>query len=62
MSDLTDRQKEIQTLVAEGYSNKQVAQKLGIHVQTVKNQLRDIYNKAGVSNRTQLALKYYNIQ
>lgn len=50
---LTDRQRQILRLVAEGNSNKEIANQLSISLQTVKNQLLIIFAQLGASNRTQ---------
>jgi two-component system nitrate/nitrite response regulator NarL len=56
-SPLTAREIEIVRGVARAESNKQIAAALGISEQTVKNRLRIIYEKLGVTNRVELALK-----
>src|SRR5437870_11796982 len=53
---LSDREKEIVQLVAQGYRNKEIAEKLIISEQTVKNHLHNIFDKLGVSDRLELAL------
>ena len=50
---LTDREREILQLVADGNSNADVARKLWITEQTVKFHLSNVYRKLDVSNRTQ---------
>jgi DNA-binding NarL/FixJ family response regulator len=50
---LTKREVEILQLVAEGYSNSQLAKMLWVTEQTVKFHLSNIYRKLGVSNRTE---------
>jgi DNA-binding NarL/FixJ family response regulator len=50
---LTRRELEILTLVAEGLPNGDIARRLWITEQTVKFHLSNIYRKLGVSNRTQ---------
>jgi two-component system nitrate/nitrite response regulator NarL len=52
---LTAREREIALLVADGLSNKQVAERLAIAEGTVKIHLHNIYRKAGMQNRTALA-------
>jgi len=52
-SPLTPRQTEIIDHIARGYMNKQIASKLGISEQTVKNHMSTILSKLGVSDRTQ---------
>jgi DNA-binding NarL/FixJ family response regulator len=53
---LTYRQQQIVDLVLEGASNRQIAERLGLSEQTIKNQLTTIYEKLGISNRLQLAM------
>jgi two-component system nitrate/nitrite response regulator NarL len=53
---LTPRELEITANVVEGYSNKEVAQKLGISEDTIKHHLSNIFDKVGASNRLELAL------
>jgi two-component system response regulator DevR len=50
---LTKREVEILQLVAEGYSNSQLAKMLWVTEQTVKFHLSNIYRKLDVSNRTE---------
>jgi len=53
---LTPRESEIVSLVTQGLRNKEIAEKLSISEQTVKNHLQNIYDKLGVSDRLELAL------
>lgn len=53
---LTAREQEIVSLVAQGFRNKEIADKLAISEQTVKNHLHNIFDKLGVSDRLELAL------
>ena len=55
VSDLTRREKEILTLVAEGHSNAKLAKMLWVTEQTVKFHLSNVYRKLDVSNRTEAA-------
>jgi len=43
-------------LVAQGFKNKEMAEKMFISEQTVKNHLHNIFDKLGVSDRLELAL------
>ena len=52
----TDREDEVARLIAQGLSNLQIAQRLGINVDTVKKHLLRAMEKAQCANRTQLAL------
>ena len=53
---LSNREREVSGLVVQGYLNKEIAEKLFISEQTVKNHLHNIFEKLGVSNRLELAL------
>jgi len=55
-SPLSAREREIVALVAQGYKNKEMAEKMFISEQTVKNHLHNIFDKLGVSDRLELAL------
>ncbi|MEW6717348.1 MAG: response regulator transcription factor [Chloroflexota bacterium] len=52
---LTDRELEVLRLVAQGYSNPQIAESLYITVNTVKTHLKNILEKLNLENRTQAA-------
>jgi PAS domain S-box-containing protein len=54
ISKLTIREKEIFKLLAQGCSNKQIAKKLSISRNTVRNHVSKIFDKLGVSNRFQI--------
>ncbi len=54
---LTEREKEILMLIAEGYSSHQIADRLYLTVKTVLNHRRNIMEKLGVDNPAQL-IKY----
>jgi len=53
---LSDREREIVGLVAQGFRNREIGEKLFISEQTVKNHLHNIFDKLGVSDRLELAL------
>src|ERR1044071_655041 len=55
-SPLSTREREIVALVAQGYKNKEMAEKMFISEETVKNHLHNIFDKLGVSDRLELAL------
>ena len=50
------RERQIVTFLASGCSNQEIADRLGLRLQTVKNHLSRIYRKLGVPNRVQLAV------
>ena len=54
--DLTDRELTVLGLLAKGYSDRSIAEKLSISVRTVTTHVQSILKKLGVENRTQAAL------
>jgi len=55
-SPLSQREREIVALVAQGFKNKEIAERMFISEQTVKNHLHNIFDKLGVADRLELAL------
>jgi DNA-binding NarL/FixJ family response regulator len=53
---LSQREREIVNLVAQGFKNREMAERMFISEQTVKNHLHNIFDKLGVSDRLELAL------
>ena len=53
---LSKREEEITYLVAEGFSNRQISERLGLSEHTIKNYLFRVFEKVGVSTRVGLAL------
>ncbi len=53
---LTPKELRIVALIVQGYKNKDIATELGTTEQVIKNYLRNIYDKIGVSDRLELAL------
>jgi two-component system, NarL family, nitrate/nitrite response regulator NarL len=53
---LSQREMEIVALVAQGFKNKEMAERMFISEQTVKNHLHNVFDKLGVSDRLELAL------
>ncbi|GAF23673.1 DNA-binding response regulator [Bacillus sp. JCM 19047] len=53
---LTKREREVLVEIASGYSNKEIADRLGITEKTVKTHLSHVFSKLHVSDRTQAAL------
>lgn len=53
---LAERESEVAKLVAEGMTNRETAQKLGVTEHTVSNYLFRIYEKLGISSRVELVL------
>jgi DNA-binding NarL/FixJ family response regulator len=55
-SRFSPREQQIVALLANGCSNQEIADRLGLRLQTVKNHLSRVYRKFGVPNRVQLAV------
>ena len=56
MSLLTEREENVVTLLAEGLTNREIAERLRLTENTIKNYMYHIFDKLGVSNRTELIL------
>jgi DNA-binding NarL/FixJ family response regulator len=57
---LTRREEEILGYLSEGYSDKEIADKLSISIPTVRTHLTHIYEKLHVQSRTEAVIKYLN--
>ena len=53
---LTPKELKIVALIVQGFKNKEIANLLGTTEQVIKNYLRNVYDKIGVSDRLELAL------
>lgn len=49
--ELTKRETQVYTLIKEGLSNIDIAQNLGLSVNTIKTHVKNIYKKLNVKNR-----------
>jgi DNA-binding NarL/FixJ family response regulator len=58
VEDLSPREREILELLAQGFPNKEIADRLGLTDGTVRWHLRHVYNKLHVRSRTEAALKF----
>ena len=58
LAQLTPRELDITRLVAQGLANKEIAAQLFLSEGTVRNNIVVIMEKLGVTNRTQLSIKY----
>jgi DNA-binding NarL/FixJ family response regulator len=55
--DLTDRERDVLAMLAEGAGNAQIARSLGLSLKTVQNYVSRILDKLQVADRTQAALR-----
>jgi DNA-binding NarL/FixJ family response regulator len=53
---LTPKELRVIALIVQGFKNKEIANQLGTSEQVIKNYLRSVYDKIGVSDRLELAL------
>ncbi len=60
VEELSPREREILELLAAGFPNKQIADRLGLTDGTVRWHLRHVYNKLHVRSRTEAALKFHS--
>ncbi len=60
--NLTDRELEIVQLIAQGLSNKEIAEILFLSTNTIRTHINNIFNKLSVSNRTAILYKMGMIQ
>lgn len=56
---ITEKEFEIIELIAEGFSNKEIAEQIYLSEGTVRNYLSTILDKLSLRDRTQLAIFYY---
>jgi DNA-binding NarL/FixJ family response regulator len=62
VEELSPREREILELLASGFPNKQIADRLGLTDGTVRWHLRHVYSKLHVRSRTEAALKFHSKQ
>ena len=55
---LAPRETEILELVSQGLTNKEIADKLGLSFDTIRNRLRQVYDKLHVHCRAEAVMKY----
>src|SRR3989304_4461786 len=55
---LTEKEKETLILLAEGKSNKEIADVMCVSIETIKSHLQAIYKKLGVKSRTEAAIYF----
>ena len=61
LSHLTSRERDVALLVAEGFTNNQIAERLCISLSTVKSHIQNIFAKAGIANRTALVAQLHEL-
>jgi DNA-binding NarL/FixJ family response regulator len=62
LQELTPREKEVLHLIGEGFSNRQIADRLTIELGTVKNHVHSILEKLDVANRQEAARQWEHLQ
>ena len=60
VDSLTNKEKEVLSMLAKGANNKEIADKMVVKEVTVKTHLNSIYKKLNVTNRTQAILVAMN--
>lgn len=55
--ELTEREREILSLIADGLTNAEIAERLVISIKTVRNHVANIFSKLQVADRTQAAIR-----
>lgn len=55
--DLTEREREVLTLIAQGYTNQAIAEQLVISPKTVRNHISSIFSKLQVTSRLEAILR-----
>jgi len=59
---ITNREQQVIPLVADGFSNKEIAQKLNLSVYTVKTHIHNILAKLALNKRVQIARHVYQAE
>lgn len=57
--NLSPREREMLKLLAEGYRYKEIADRLGLSIETVRSYIRSVYTKLQVHSRTEALNKYF---
>lgn len=58
LANLSPREKELLILLSKGYSNKEIADKLSLSVETIHGYLKNVYGKMHVHSRAEAVAKY----
>jgi len=59
---LTDREKQVLRLIADGLANKEISCELLISESTVENHIHNIYRKLGISKRAQAVVSAFQLR
>lgn len=62
IENLAPREKELLKLLSNGYSNKEIALKLSLSVETINSYLKSVYRKMHVHSRAEAVMKYMSSQ
>lgn len=57
-AQLTPREEEVLALLSKGFANKEIAEKMSVSYETVRDHLRHIYEKLHVHSRTEAVARY----
>ena len=60
VDDLSEREREVASLVARGLDNRDIAHRLYLSEGAVRNRVSSLLDKMGLANRTQLAILWVN--
>jgi DNA-binding NarL/FixJ family response regulator len=61
-TDLTEREAQVLSLIAQGASNPDIAKELGVSIKTVQNHVSHVLAKLQVADRTQAALRIHGLR
>jgi DNA-binding NarL/FixJ family response regulator len=62
VEELSPREREILELLAQGFPNKEIADRMGVSDGTIRWHLRHVYDKLHVRSRTEAALKFRSVK
>ena len=57
LPELTEREREVLGLIAQGYNNAEIARQLFLSVKTVRNHVSNIFSKLQVADRAQVIIR-----
>lgn len=61
LATLSEREAQLVSLISQAYSNREIAERMFISEQTVKNYSSRVYAKLGVAKRSQLMRQYFHL-